>query len=363
MRLLSLTGFNYCDKVSNLRPKGNTMRNVGILLFIAAVIGAVSSCSSDRYRVNLSGIEAEIEIKRLEIDLFAVNPVAMQSEVPALTSKYGNFLQLFSYVINIGEITSDVWHENITLFVTDRMNSDAYNAVTEKYADISDIEDGLKQGFRHYLYYFPGKHIPEVYTCITGFNNSIIVGDSLIGISLERYLGPDCEFYPMLGIYQYLTLKMDRDNIVPDCMYAWAFTEWNFEEMGYGTDNVFARIIHEGKLLYFMRSMLPETDEAGLLGFTGDQMKFCRNNEEAIWTYIVEHDLLFSTDQLIIKKLTGEAPFTSYFSSESPGRAALWTGFRIVEEFMSRNQNVTLPELMEITDYQSILTGAKYNPR
>jgi hypothetical protein len=339
------------------------MRNVGIVLFIAIVFAASSACSSDRYRVNLSGIDAEMEIKRLEMDLFAVNPVEMHSEVPALTTKYGNFLQLFSYVINTGEISSRAWPDYLISFVTDRMNNEAYDAVIRKYADISDLEDGLRSGFRHYLYYFPEKHVPEVYTCITGFNNSIIVGDSLLGISLDRYLGAECEFYGMLGIYQYLTLKMDRDNIIPDCMYAWAFTEWNFEEMEYGTDNVFARIIHEGKLFYFMRSMLPETNEARLLGFTDDQMRFCRDNEEAIWTYLVEHDLLFSTDQLIIKKLTGEAPFTSYFTSESPGRAALWTGFRIVEQFMTRNQAVTLAELMAITDYQSILTGSKYNPR
>ena len=51
------------------------MRNVGILLFIAAVVGVVSSCSNDRYRANLSGIEAEIEIKRLENDLFVVNQI------------------------------------------------------------------------------------------------------------------------------------------------------------------------------------------------------------------------------------------------------------------------------------------------
>ena len=39
---------------------------------------------------------------------------------------------------------------------------------------------------------------PEIFTCITGFNNSIITGDSVLGISLDRYLGADCEYYPGL---------------------------------------------------------------------------------------------------------------------------------------------------------------------
>ena len=56
-----------------------------------------------------------------------------------------------------------------------------------------------------------------------------------------------------------------------------------------------------------------------------------------MWEYLVEHDMLFSTDPMLIKKLTGDAPFTSYFTSESPGRAANWIGFRIVESYMRKN--------------------------
>ena len=59
------------------------------------------------------------------------------------------------------------------------------------------------------------------------------------------------------------------------------------------------------------------TDEL-IFGFTADQMKFCRNNESQMWQYLIEHDLLFNTEQFTIRKLTGEAPFTSYFTNESP---------------------------------------------
>ena len=47
--------------------------------------------------------------------------------------------------------------------------------------------------------------------------------------------------------------------------------------------------------------------------------------------------MLFSTDGFLIRKFTGEAPFTSYFTEESPGRAVVWTGFRIIERYMSNN--------------------------
>ena len=69
--------------------------------------------------------------------------------------------------------------------------------------------------------------------------------------------------------------------------------------------------------------------------------------------------MLFSTDGFLIRKFTGEAPFTSYFTEESPGRAVVWTGFRIIERYMRNNPVVTLAELMEMTDCQAILYRGK----
>jgi hypothetical protein len=122
-------------------------------------------------------------------------------------------------------------------------------------------------------------------------------------------------------------------------------------------------MIHEGKLKYFEKCMVPEIIDTLLFGFTRDQMRFCLNNEDQMWTYLVEHDLLFSSDKFIIRKLTGEAPFTSYFTNESPGKAAVWIGFRIIESYMERNSNISLEEMMKNTDVQDILVNAKYNPR
>jgi hypothetical protein len=82
-----------------------------------------------------------------------------------------------------------------------------------------------------------------------------------------------------------------------------------------------------------------------------------------MWQYLVEKDLLFNTDQLTIRKLTGEAPFTGYFTKESPGRAAVWLGFRIVESYMMKNPGVKLGDLMINGDVQGLVEKAKYSPQ
>lgn len=231
------------------------------------------------------------------------------------------------------------------------------------YPDVSDLETMLSDAFRHYLYYFPDRNIPAIYTCISGFNSSIIAGDSVLGISLDKYLGADCKYYPMLEIYSYMAARMTPGYIVPDCMYAWAASDWDFEYMEYPAENVLTRIIHEGKLRYFMKCMLPDTPDEIIFGYTSDQMKFCRNNEAQMWQYLIEHDLLFKTDMLTVRKLVGNAPFTSYFTNESPGRAAVWIGFRVVESYMAKNSGVSLRELMDNKDVQLIVEKARYNPQ
>jgi hypothetical protein len=331
------------------------------LLIAASVLSA--SCRRNQFIINTSGIEADIKIKRLEMDLFTLNPSEIKDKIPDLQAKYDGFLRYFGYVINIGEPSDSTWSDGLVRFSTDKLNNEVYEATMKVYPDLRKIEDELTVAFKHYLYYFPGEKIPGVFTCITGFNNSIIVADSILAIGLDKYLGTDCKYYPGLQLFKYQIAKMNPDNIVRDCIYSWATSEWNYKDLGYAVENVMSEMIHEGKLLYFVKSMLPESNDNITFGFGVDQMKFCRNNEKQMWQYLVEHNLLFSTDQLTKRKLTGEASFTTYFSNESPGRAAVWTGFRIIESYMLKNRDISLGDLMRNTDVQGILDKAKYNPK
>jgi hypothetical protein len=332
-------------------------------ILMLLVVSVAVSCRRNHYKVNTSSIKVNIEVKRLEKDLFTLNPDDLIPKLPSLKMEYGGFLQLFSLVINTGDINDESFGDLLLRFCSDKQNNDVFNLTMEKFPDVSSIENGLEDAFRHYLYYFPGKKVPAVFTCITGFNNSIITGDSLLGIGLDRYLGANCSYYPRLNIFNYIAARMIPENIVPDCIYGWGASEWDFNSLQYPVDNVLTEIIHDGKLKYFEKCMLPETTDEIIFGFTPAQMDFCSNNEGQMWQYLVEKNLLFSTDQFVIRKLIGDAPFTGYFTKESPGRAAVWIGFRIVESYMLKNPATKIEELIKNTDIQSILEKARYSPR
>jgi len=322
----------------------------------------VTSCHRDPYRVNLSGIEIDLSVRDLGRDIFETPPNEMAARADWLKLEYGNALKTYSTVIGLGDPSDDRWNSAFILFATDMRNLDLWDEVKRVWPDNGQLGKDLENAFRHYRYFFPDRSIPEVITCISVFNNSIIVDDSLLMISLDRYLGADSEYYPSLGIFSYQARKMTPAYAASDCIYAWASTEWDYNSAGYGTRTLLSTMLHEAKLVYFTKRMMPSIADTVLHGFTGSQLEFCESGEKEIWEYLVSKDILFSTDGFLIRKFTGEAPHTSYFTEESPGRAVVWTGFRIIERYMKNNPSVTLEELMALTDLQVIMTGARYNP-
>ena len=338
-------------------------KKIHLIIAMVALGFGIFSCRTGHYDVNISNIKVDIKIKRLDKDLFGINPEDIPAAIPVVKQNYAGFLQLFSNVISAGDVDSSAFGEDLALFCTDRLNNEVYDSVIKVFPDLTFLEEKLSKAFRYYKYYFPDKIIPDVYSCMSGFNASIIIGDSVLAIGLDRYLGANSKFYPRLGIYKYLSDKMTPQNIVPDCISVWISSEWDFSDIGYKTDNVLTEIIHYGKLKYFEKCMLPTEKDELIFGFTPDQMKFCRNNESQMWAYLLEHDLLFSTDQLVIRRLTGESPFTSYFTNESPGQAAIWIGFRIIESYMMKNPGIKPADLMQETDIQNILGKSKYSPK
>ena len=92
-------------------------------------------------------------------------------------------------------------------------------------------------------------------------------------------------------------------------------------------------------------------------------MKFCRNNEARCGNILLKIICFSALISSLYANLTGEAPFTGYFSKESPGRAAVWIGFRIVESYMMKNPSVKMEEMIKNTDVQEILGNAKYSPQ
>lgn len=327
---------------------------------IPCLIMAMVSCHRDSLQVDVSDIRVQIPVLRFEKDLFMADPAALESHIPLWQKQYGVFFNHFNFITRLGHCEDAGYAERLRTFATDKSNYTLFKRTREVFSDLNTLEKGLNDGFRHYQHYFPNRPIPRVITYISGLNQSAITDDSLLAIGLDKYLGQEEPLYKQAGMYQYLVKNMYPGKIVSDAMQFWGDTEFAYND---SVNNLITKMIHMGRLLYFTRAMLPDHADTCILGFSAREIKYLETNEKPIWTYMVEQKLLFVTDRFTMDKFLLEGPFTKDFGRDSPARAAVWIGYRIVSAYLQRNREITLPRLMQETDYLKILNRSGYNPR
>lgn len=337
------------------------MRSRRFLFIALGALLTLASCNDSRKDKRiLNSIDLSVEVLRFDQDLFSINTDSMDIEIAELEQKYTPFFTLFTEgVIGIGQPGDEDFDKYLISFIDDGMVSETYGRVLEIFPNTKQLNFELTNAFKRFKYYFPQRNIPKVYGFVSGFNNSIILADSILGVGFDRYLGRDCEYYPLLGIHKYLAYNMHPQKISSDLIHSLALGEFPYNDT---IDNLLSRMVYEGSQIYFTKALLPQQPDSLIIGFTPDQMKWCKRNEKDMWEYLVEHRLLFGSDAFMISQYIKDAPFTTSFTKDSPGRAAVWLGYRIVSDFMRRNPDYTLQMLMEDDDYMGIMNRANYKP-
>ena len=336
--------------------KNVRLKNPLLLFFLG--FGFICSCQRNPLKVDVSDVVIDFKFKNYENDLFA-GANNLEQAIPQLEKEYGNFFELYNYhMIGIGGPGDETFYPQLKSFVTDTLIVNLKKQVDQT-IDKPQLKHDFEQAFKYYHHYFPEKVIPTVYTCVSGFNQSVVLADSLIGISLDKYLGADSNYYPRLGLPVYKIRNMNPKKIVPDAMYFWAMTEYPINP---SASKVIENMIYQGSLYYFVDAMMPEVNDTLKIGYTARQLEFCKNSEAAMWAYMAEQNLLFSTKRMDIKRYVDDGPYTSSFTTESPGRVGAWLGWQIVCAYMKKNPEVTLKQLMEEQEYLLILNQSGYHP-
>ncbi|MDR3367151.1 MAG: hypothetical protein LBO71_09340, partial [Prevotellaceae bacterium] len=290
------------------------------------------------------------------------NPDSLREQVPALQQKYGDFFTYFCKgIIEVGLPQEAEFFDNLASFLGDYVVRTSYDEAQRVFPTDEALNAKLTDAFKRYKLHFPDAQIPNIVTYISGFNQSTMLAENVIGVGLDKYLGADYELYPQLGFYRYLARNMYPSKIPADVMDALA--EAMFPYAAEPQDELLGRMLWEGKRFYFAKQMLPAEQDTAIFGFSKKELKSCHDNEAYMWLYLIENKLLFSTHAFTIDKFTRPRPFTQEFSHEAPGRAANWLGYRIISLYMARNSDVTLPQLMLDANYRQILEKSGYNPK
>ena len=319
----------------------------------------IFSCTHNPLEVDVSNIDAKLSFKNFETDLLNVDTID-NVVIKEMRLDYGVFFDVFcSRILRLPANNDTIVIRELNRFKSDADIRDIYAEVNKVFIDKNQMQGELLDFVKHYKYYFPGKVEPHFVTYISAFNYANITTDSIVGIGLDFYLGSDCKFYPSLQFPQYVTGKLNKENITVNCIGAWYQKLWEQDV----TKNVCLEyMIYEGKKLYFTDAMSPKLSDAIKIGYTNEQWKWAEKYEKDNWAAFIENKLLFDNDYKKFIKLVSDGPNSPGFALESAPKLGAYFGWKIVKAYMEKNKSITLSQLMIEQDAQKILEMSKYKP-
>ncbi|MCX6235864.1 MAG: hypothetical protein NT175_14300 [Bacteroidetes bacterium] len=303
---------------------------------------------------DISGVPiSDVMIKRYEKALFTIDKKQLKTELLKIAGDYQVFLK--------GDLDDTLNLLQLSNYITDPLLISIYDTTIERYPDMKDTEKQLTTAFRYYIYYFPEKPVPHVYTFISGLDYEIpaIFLDTALLIAIDMYLGQDYKPYGELGLPAYMISRFSEKYLVSDCMNEIAASLMQNTPCG---NSMLDQMVYEGKRLMLLDAFLPQVADDIKIKYTPEQLEWCRKNEANLWKFIIENELLYSTDIQVINKFFVDGPFTHGFES-SPPRLGAWLGWQIIRSYMEKQKDVNMKTLLDEADAQKILTTSRYKPR
>lgn len=324
--------------------------SITLLLLLAAC-----SNKEPRYKqVELSKSEkTAVDLERYEQDLFSIPVQDLRPAISELQEEYAFFLG--------EEKLTQQQLLRLREYLNDPLIIELYDQVEKVYPDNQWLSEHLSSLFSYYSHYFPGENIPTIYTYVSGIEYEQPVsftGDVLI-IALDMYLGSDFKPYQKAGLPAYRRLRLEKQYLPVDIAIEIAS---RYQPTNIPKGKLLDRMVWHGKQHYFTDALVPDAHDSTKIKYSPSQLSWIQNNEEQLWAFIIENELLFSGQHSKYKKLLSEGPFTADFGKDSPPRIAHWIGWQIVRSFMEENPDVTLKQLMAITDSRTILEKSGYKP-
>lgn len=325
-----------------------------VLLAILIVLRFTDKTGRKPYQADVSGVEIEpIQISRFEKVLFNINPFQIHEELEPHIDEFYFFLG--------DEIDNPMAQRQLFDYITDPVIIELYNETDKVFSELTELENELTNAFKYYKYYFPDNEIPKVFSYVSGLDifYPIKQTDNNIAIALDMYLGRDYAKYRRVGIPAYQLMMRSQEFIVRDVMHeiAESMVGKNIKP-----ESLVDFMIYEGMKLYFLDCMLPHVHDTLKIGYNSRQEYWMKRNKGHVWSYFVDNQLFYSTNRHNINSFLIEAPFTSPFTHNSAPRVAVWLGWQIVREYMNRNRDVELSDLIEIANAEEIFVKSRYKP-
>lgn len=247
-------------------------------------------------------------------------------------------------------------------FVNDPFVHHVYAVTDSLYHDLSWLEQELGDATARAHELCPEIDYRNFYTLITAdignYPNRVFSNLTDVAISIDCYTLGHSEEMQQFGVPTYITRLCRREYIASDAMSAAARAHIVLPE---GDLTFLDYAIAEGKTLYFLDQVLPATPDTVKLRYSREQLDWMEENLENVWGWLIQNDVLFSTDMAKLRNLLDDAPKTNAFGDGSAPRTNAYIGWQIVKQYMKKS-GASLGKLFAETDSRKILETSGWRP-
>lgn len=293
------------------------------------------------------GNRSDVRFVRFEQVLFNTPTAQLAATLAANSADYNTPL------LNIAP-TDSRYMAMLGDFVSDTAMRYIYRVTDSLYHDLGWLEKELgaalgRAGWPQY---------DRFYTLVTGdfedYQRRVFCSDHELAISLDHYavgcIGG--------GVPSYIERLSRPQYMAADCMAAIARAHIAMPD---AEMTLLDYTIAEGKVLYFLEKSMPNTPDTIRLRYSKAQLKWMDNNVEQVWAWIIQNNVLYSTDLGQFHNLIDEAPKTNAFGEGSAPRTPAYIGWQIVRRYMKKSGD-TMQQLFEQADSRRILTTSAWRP-
>ena len=160
---------------------------------------------------------------------------------------------LIEDMMKLGQVNDPEINSKFLRFFQDTLLQTIILDVESEFANMKDINDDLDKAVSRLGKLIPDIKIPTFYTQIGALNQSIVVGEQTVGISLDKYLGEDYQAYARYYSAEQRR-SMSRRFIVPDAISFYLLSLYPIKNAEDATPE--ERHIHMGRVMWVTNKAL-----------------------------------------------------------------------------------------------------------
>lgn len=316
------------------------------------MVGALLMCACHEKKHRTDN-EVTRNINRLEQVLFATDTTQLQRVLLEQRDIYS------SPLLNVHPENMQFMAQ-VKDFVSDPTMRMFYNVIDSIFNDIQWLENDLNDAIENAHKLCNELDCYRVYTMISGaldYDSRVFSDGNDMVICLDQYVLPLMQQYAYFGLPWYIANLCRPQYIVSDCMNLMVK---NHIALPNEQPTMLDYMIMEGKALYVVDQILPETDDTIIMRYTQDQWDWMTQNEGNVWGYMIQNKMLYENDYMRFHNFVEEAPQTNCFRDSAP-RTGPYIGWQIVKQYMKKNK-VSISELLINSNSQEILKESGYRP-